>query len=139
MPDVFFSQIILMIILAFLVILGMPHFHVPTDYFLLTSDSVDMGLGAIVNKEEENGKFRVPTLRNIALTAPYGHNGYFQTLEEIVHFYNVRDVSDEFPPAECPATVNRDELGNLGLTPKEEADLIAFMKTLTDDFKSVQK
>jgi len=39
----------------------------------------------------------------------------------------------------CPATVNRDELGNLGLTPKEEADLIAFMKTLTDDFKSVQK
>ncbi len=117
----------------------MPHFHVPADYFLLTSDSVDMGLGAIVNKEEENGKFRVPTLRNIALTAPYGHNGYFQTLEEIVHFYNVRDVSDEFPPAECPATVNRDELGNLGLTPKEEADLIAFMKTLTDDFKSVQK
>lgn len=98
-----------------------------------------MGLGAIVNKEEENGKFRVPTLRNIALTAPYGHNGYFQTLEEIVHFYNVRDVSDEFPPAECPATVNRDELGNLGLTPKEEADLIAFMKTLTDDFKGVQK
>ena len=110
-----------------------------TDYFLWTSDSVDLGLGAIVNKEEENGKFRVPTLRNIALTAPYGHNGYFQTLEEIVHFYNVRDVSDEFPPAECPATVNRDELGNLGLTPKEEADLIAFMKTLTDDFKSVQK
>ena len=92
-----------------------------------------------MNKEEENGKFRVPTLRNIALTAPYGHNGYFQTLEEIVHFYNVRDVSDEFPPAEYPATVNRDELGNLGLTPKEEADLIAFMKTLTDDFKSVQK
>ena len=45
----------------------MPHFHVPADYFLLTSDSVDMGLGAIVNKEEENGKFRVPTLRNIAL------------------------------------------------------------------------
>jgi len=118
---------------------GNPHFHVPADYFLLTSDSVDLGLGAIVNKEEENGKFRVPTLRNIALTAPYGHNGYFQTLEEIVHFYNVRDVSDEFPLAEYPATVNRDELGNLGLTPKEEADLIAFMKTLTDDFKSVQK
>lgn len=117
----------------------MPHFHVPADYFLLTSDSVDLGLGAIVNKEEENGKFRVPTLRNIALTAPYGHNGYFQTLEEIVHFYNVRDVSDEFPLAEYPATVNRDELSNLGLTPKEEADLIAFMKTLTDDFKSVQK
>lgn len=83
--------------------------------------------------------FRVPTLRNIALTAPYGHNGYFKTLEEIVHFYNVRDVSDEFPLAECPATVNRDELGNLGLTPEEEAALVAFMKTLTDDYEGIQK
>ncbi len=116
-----------------------PHLRIPADYFLLTSDSVDLGLGSVVGREEENGKFRVPTLRNIALTAPYGHNGYFKTLEEIVHFYNVRDVSDEFPPAEYPATINRDELGNLGLTSEEEADLIAFMKTLTDDFEPVQK
>lgn len=111
-----------------------PHYQVPAGYFLLTKDSLDLGLGAIVGKEEENGKFRVPTLRNIALTAPYGHNGYFKTLEEIVHFYNVRDVSDEFPPAEYPATINRDELGNLGLTPEEEADIVAFMNTLTDGF-----
>lgn len=105
----------------------------------MTSDSIDLGLGAIVSKEEENGKFRVPTLRNIALTAPYGHNGYFKTLREIVHFYNVRDVSDEFPSAEYPATINRDELGNLELTPEEEADLVAFMETLTDGFKLVLK
>lgn len=116
-----------------------PHLRVPADYFLLTPDSIDLGLGAIVGKEEENGKFRVPTLRNIALTAPYGHNGYFKTLEEIVHFYNVRDVSDEFPPAEYPATVNTDELGNLGLTPEEEADLVVFMRTLTDGFKPMHK
>lgn len=116
-----------------------PHLRIPADYFLLTPDSVDLGLGSVVGREEENGKFRVPTLRNIALTAPYGHNGYFKTLEEIVHFYNVRDVGNEFPPAEYPATINRDELGNLGLTSEEEADLIAFMKTLTDDFKPVQK
>lgn len=109
-----------------------PHFQVPEGYFLLTKDSLDLGLGAIVGKAEENGKFRVPTLRNIALTAPYGHNGYFKTLEEIIHFYNVRDVSDEFPPAEYPATVNHDELGDLGLTPKEESDIVAFLKTLTD-------
>lgn len=116
-----------------------PHLCVPADYFLLTSDSIDLGLGAIVSKEEENGKFRVPTLRNIALTAPYGHNGYFKTLREIVHFYNVRDVSDEFPSAEYPATINRDELGNLGLTQEEEADLVAFMETLTDGFKLALK
>lgn len=112
-----------------------PHLGVSPDYFLLTPDSLDLGLGAIVGKEEENGKFRVPTLRNIALTAPYGHNGYFSTLEEIVHFYNVRDVSNEFPPAEYPETINTDELGNLGLTPEEEADIVAFMKTLTDGYK----
>ena len=111
-----------------------PHYCVPQEYFLLTPDSIDLGLGAIVRKVEENGKFRVPTLRNVELTAPYGHNGYFKTLEEIVHFYNVRDVSDEFPPAEYPATVNKDELGNLGLTPEEEAALVAFMKTLTDGY-----
>ena len=79
-------------------------------------------------------KFRVPTLRNIALTAPYGHNGYFKTLEEIVHFYNVRDVED-FPPAEYPETVNKDELGNLGLSQEEETAIVAFLRTLTDCIK----
>lgn len=116
-----------------------PHYKVPAEYFLLTADSVDLGLGAIVNAESENGKYRVPTLRNVELTAPYGHNGYFKTLEEIVHFYNVRDVSDDFPPAEYPATVNKDELGNLGLTQEEEADIVAFMKTLTDGYMKVHR
>lgn len=111
-----------------------PHYRVSAPYFLLTSDSIDLGLGPIVGSEEENGKFRVPSLRNIELTAPYGHNGYFKTLEEIVHFYNVRDAGNEFPPAEYPATVNRDELGNLKLTAEEEADVVAFMKTLTDGY-----
>ncbi len=115
------------------------HYKVPAEYFLLTADSVDLGLGAIVNAESENGKYRVPTLRNVELTAPYGHNGYFKTLEEIVHFYNVRDVSDDFPPAEYPATVNKDELGNLGLTQEEEADIVAFMKTLTDGYMKVHR
>lgn len=113
-----------------------PHYKVPTKYFLLASDSIDLGLGAIVKSEDENGKFRVPTLRNVELTAPYGHNGYFKTLEDIVHFYNVRDVGNEYPPAEYPATVNGEELGNLGLTAKEEADIVAFMKTLTDGYKT---
>ena len=111
-----------------------PHYKVSPCYFLLSPDSVDLGLGAIVGKKEENGKFRVPTLRNIELTAPYGHNGYFSTLEEIVHFYNVRDISNRFPPAEYPATVNKEELGNLGLTSQEEADIIVFLKTLTDGY-----
>ncbi|MEE4236862.1 MAG: hypothetical protein V2I51_09080 [Anderseniella sp.] len=45
---------------------------------------VDRGLGAVVGLATEDGKFKVPTLRNIALTAPYMHNGYFTTLKGVV-------------------------------------------------------
>ena len=87
-----------------------------------------------MNDPSNYGKFKVPTLRNAAISAPYFHNGYFNTLEEVVHFYNKRDV-EAFPPAEIPSTVNRDELGNLNLTSQEEQDIVAFLKTLTDGFK----
>lgn len=95
---------------------------------------VDWGLGEVIAGPEQRGKFRVPTLRNIALTAPYAHNGYFRTLEDIVHFYNVRDVTDEYPVAEYPENVNKEELGNLGLTPEQEQAIVAFMMTLTDGY-----
>lgn len=95
----------------------------------------------------ENGKHKVMSLRNIAITAPYGHNGSMASLEEIVHFYNTRDtlgrVSDlnqpgfginGWPEPEVSANVNSDELGNLGMTADEEKALVAFLKTLTDDY-----
>ncbi|RHR52602.1 cytochrome c peroxidase [Parabacteroides sp. AF17-28] len=110
-----------------------PFFHVSPPYNTVGRDTMDLGLGAFLGDSAEFGKFRVPTLRNIALTAPYGHNGYFKTLEEIVHFYNVRDVED-YPAPEYAATVNREELGNLGLSPEEEAAIVAFMQTLTDGY-----
>jgi cytochrome c peroxidase len=96
----------------------------------------------------EDGKFMVPTLRNIALTAPYMHNGYFVTLRGVVDFYNTRDVkrrcTQEFvaeqtalargcwPQAEVADNVNKDELGDLKLTAQEVDDIVAFMRTLTD-------
>jgi cytochrome c peroxidase len=93
----------------------------------------DLGLGITVGDPAENGKFKVMSLRNIAKTAPYSHNGYFKTLKQIVHFYNTRDT--EFWPApDYPATVNHEELGNLGLTSKEEDDVVAFMLTLSDGY-----
>ena len=101
----------------------------------------DVGLGGFLRTagypESEaaaaDGAFKVPTLRNIGKTAPYGHNGYFATLEEIVHFYNTRDVAEEhWPVPEVPRNVNVDELGNLGLTPQEEAAVVAFLRTLDD-------
>lgn len=111
-----------------------PFFRVGSPYNLRGRDTLDLGLGAFLGDTAEYGKFRVPTLRNIALTAPYGHNGYFKTLEEIVHFYNVRDV-EVFPPAEYAPTVNQEELGRLGLTAEEEAALVAFLYTLTDGYR----
>lgn len=111
-----------------------PFYTISQQYNPKGRDTLDIGLGAIVGKEEENGKFRVPTMRNIELTAPYGHNGYFKTLEDIVHFYNVRDVGSEYPEAEYPSTINSEELGSLQLTPEEEHYLVAFLRTLTDGY-----
>ncbi len=95
----------------------------------------------------ETGKHKVMSLRNIAITPPYGHNGVFATLEQIVHFYNTRDTlgwvannrapgfaKTGWPLPEVPQNVNRDELGNLRLTIEEEKAIVAFLKTLTDDY-----
>ena len=54
-------------------------------------------------------------------------------MKEITHFYNTRDV-EPWPSPEVPVNVNHDELGNLGLSAEEEADIVAFMKTLTDGY-----
>ncbi len=111
-----------------------PFYTIPANFNPSGSNAIDYGLGGFLNDPSNYGKFKVPTLRNAAISAPYFHNGYFNTLEEVVHFYNKRDV-EAFPPAEIPSTVNRDELGNLNLTSQEEKDIVAFLKTLTDGFK----
>lgn len=94
---------------------------------------IDLGLGMITGNNREMGEFKTPTLRNVALTAPYMHNGIFNTLKEVVHFYNARDVDPLIAPPEFAQTMDN-TIGNLGLTDQEEDDLVAFLKTLTDGF-----
>jgi cytochrome c peroxidase len=91
--------------------------------------------------EPEWGKQKVPTLRNVDLrpdkkfVKAYSHNGYFKSLEEIVHFYNTRDVPGAgWPPPEVAQNVNTTELGNLGLNKGEELAIVAFLKTLSDGY-----
>jgi cytochrome c peroxidase len=96
-------------------------------------DWVDPGLAATVDDPGELGKFRVPTLRNVAVTGPYMHNGVFNTLWEVVAFYNTRDVAS-WPAPEVFQNLNREELGDLGLTNSEMEDLVAFLGTLTDGY-----
>ncbi len=108
----------------------------------INAKGVDEGLflNAAVDDVELKGAFRVAGLRNVAVTAPYMHNGVFKDLKTVVHFYNTRDVANAINPetslawrtAEVDATKNTDELGNLGLTDTEEDQLVAFLKTLTD-------
>jgi len=108
---------------------------------------VDKGLGGFLEGTEkykkyaaENyGKHKVPTLRNVdfrpteGFVKAYMHNGFFTTLKEVVHFYNTRDVAGTgWAPPEIGENVNKDELGDLGLTPEEEDAIVLFMKTLSD-------
>jgi cytochrome c peroxidase len=119
--------------------LGVPK-NLNNPFYTQTANSaginyIDLGIGEIVSQPEHDGKFRVPTLRNIAITFPYFHNGSLNTLEEVVHFYNVRDKkTGEFGKPEVEKNINTDELGNLNLTEEEEQNLVAFMKTLTDGY-----
>lgn len=87
----------------------------------------DAGLFNITKKENDKGKFKIPGLRNIGVTAPYMHNGMFKTLEEVVEYYND-------PQKFVTGVINIDDVLKtpLHLTDKEKKDLVAFLKTLTD-------
>jgi cytochrome c peroxidase len=94
----------------------------------------DVGLQKTTGRPEDAGRFKVPTLRNIAITAPYFHNGLLTSLEDAVQFYNRRD-SGAFGAPEFPATTSHGDVGNLGLSISEVSDIVAFLKTLTDGYK----
>ena len=112
-----------------------PYYFLPSEFNPDGVEYVDLGLGPVVGDPDLNGFFRVPTLRNVATTPPYMHNGVFHTLYQVVSFYNSRDVAP-WPGPELAAAVNRDELGDLGLTPQEMEEIVAFLKTLTDSYRA---
>lgn len=139
-----------------------PFYAMPATWNPKGAAFVDEGLGGYLKEagykasvyEPEMGKFKVPTVRNVdqrpspSFVKAFGHNGYFKTLKEIVHFYNTRDVLPKcetmtdpkpgvncWPEPEVSANLNRQELGNLGLTEDEENALVVFLKTLTDAYR----
>jgi cytochrome c peroxidase len=86
----------------------------------------DLGRGAVTNNRFDNGKFKVPTLRNIARTAPYMHDGRFRTLEQVLQHYE----SGGHPAENVSPNVRK-----LHFTERDRADLIAFLNTLTDSLQ----
>ena len=93
----------------------------------------DLGLGKVTGNATDNGKFKAPSLYNIALTAPYMHDGRFATLEEVVDFYDsgVHQNSPNIDPNMRKA--NRGLDGKLNLSSEDKKALVAFLKTLTDE------
>ncbi|MGE5237294.1 MAG: cytochrome-c peroxidase [Chloroflexota bacterium] len=138
-----------------------PFYNMPPQWNPDGAAFVDTGLGGYLKEaghkesvyEREMGKFKVPTLRNVDkrpspdFLKAFGHNGYFKTLKEIVHFYNTRDIlgrcekmndprpgTNCWPEPEVSGNINREELGDLGLTDEEEDAIVAFLKTLSDGY-----
>lgn len=87
----------------------------------------DPGRYGITKNFSDRGKFKTPGLRNVAVTAPYMHNGMFETLEQVLAYYNAPGHFVDHPINIDPSLAKP-----LGLTPKEKKDIIAFLKTLTD-------
>ena len=88
----------------------------------------DIGLAAFTGKKSDRAKFSTPSLRNIALTAPYMHDGRFKTLEEVIKHYN----SGIHRSATLDPNLAKHPSSGLGLSAEDQAALVAFLKTLTD-------
>ena len=100
----------------------------------LEIESIDLGQYLATGEETDIGEFKVPTLRNIAVTAPYMHDGRFQTLEEVVQFYNTdiqphQNLNDRI----TEETMMGGTPVQLGLSEEDVSNLVAFLHTLNDD------
>ena len=94
------------------------------DYVASLDDFMDLGRGEVTNNRIDNGAFRVPTLRNAVYSAPYMHDGRFETLEEVIEHYNSGGFQvDNTNPLIRP----------LGLTEYQKEALLAFILTLSDN------
>lgn len=86
-------------------------------------DFVDKGRGEVTHRKYDNGQFRTPTLRNIALTAPYMHDGRMETLEEVLeHYISGGHFAENVNP----------NVRQLHFSERDKKDLVAFLNTLTD-------
>jgi cytochrome c peroxidase len=89
----------------------------------------DPGRMEVTGSDADRGKFRVPSLRNVALTAPYMHDGRFATLEQVIEHYN----SGVRPSRTLDPNLAKHPESGLGLSAEEKAALVSFLRTLTDD------
>ncbi len=92
----------------------------------------DSGRQSVTGQADDHGRFRVPTLRNIALTAPYMHDGRFDTLEEVLDHYSDHVKDGPALSSFIRGVSNVKRGGSLALNDEEKADIISFLHMLTD-------
>ncbi|MCA8829340.1 cytochrome-c peroxidase [Hymenobacter pini] len=98
----------------------------------LDATFTDLGRGGVTGVAADRGKFKAPSLRNIAQTAPYMHDGRFQTLEQVLDHYN-EHIQVSSPGVDPNVLLSNTPNGTrLDLTTQEKTQLVAFLKTLTD-------
>jgi len=100
---------------------GLDSIYDPLDY-------KDKGRGAVTGRTADNGKFIIPSLRNLAFTAPYMHDGRFQTLEEVLDFYTTNVKLS----ANIDSKMEYAHQGGTKLTADEKKKVIAFLRSLSD-------
>jgi cytochrome c peroxidase len=94
----------------------------------LDTNFSDLGLGAVTGDPADNGKFKSPSIRNLAFTAPFMHDGRFVTLEEVINHYS----EGLQPSSTIDPLMKKVNQGGVNLSPKDKADLKAFLLTLSD-------
>lgn len=107
--------------------------HFTNNQFLnngLDTAFADSGRSTVTGKASDQGKFMVPSLRNVALTAPYMHDGRFTTLEEVIDHY---DHGLKSSATLDPNLAKHIPQGGLRLSPEDKSALVAFLKALTDE------
>ena len=92
-------------------------------------DFTDIGREEVTGSLADKAKFKVPTLRNVEVTAPYMHDGRFNTLEEVIEHY---DLHVKQSSTLDPTLIQVVDNGGLNLTAQDKVDLVNFLKTLTD-------
>ena len=98
------------------------------------ADYADNGSGEITGNGEDNGKFKVPSLRNVAISGPFMHDGRFNTLEEVVEHYNsgIRAHPDLDDRLTVEGVIGGTPL-QMQLSAYDKQALVAFLGTLTDE------
>jgi len=97
-------------------------------------DAVDNGLGNFLKSDDQNGKFRVPSLRDVEYTSPYFHNGVFETLGDVLRFKSNRDI-DDFDKPEVEHNLEQTHTGKMNLSDNEIHCIIDFLKALSDGYE----